>query len=78
MAGQQRICAAVYTGAFLLNVVLNFALIPIFGLKGAAMATSMALIAETVALYWVTVSRLGIRSFIVTARRPARRLAETG
>src|SRR4029078_897499 len=78
MAGQQGICAAVYTGAFFLNVILNFALIPVFGLKGAAMATSAALIAETGALYGVTVSRLGIRSFIVTARRPARRLPETG
>ncbi|MEO8668537.1 MAG: polysaccharide biosynthesis C-terminal domain-containing protein, partial [Bauldia sp.] len=72
MAGQQRICAAVYTGAFVLNVILNFTFIPLLGLTGAAIATSTALIAETIALYWVTASRLGIHSWIVTTRRPAR------
>ncbi|MND09828.1 hypothetical protein D3C83_334590 [compost metagenome] len=51
-------------------MILNFTLIPLLGLKGAAIATSTALIAETIALYWVTASRLGIHSWIVTARRP--------
>jgi O-antigen/teichoic acid export membrane protein len=70
MAGEQRICALVYAGAFVLNVILNLALIPLLGLKGAAIATSTALIAETIALYWVIATRLGIHSWIVTARRP--------
>jgi O-antigen/teichoic acid export membrane protein len=78
MAGQQGICAAVYTGAFILNVILNFTLIPIFGLKGAAIATSTALIVETIALYWVTAWRLGIRSSIFSAWRPLRQATETG
>ena len=71
MAGQQRICAVVYTGAFALNVVLNFQLIPIFGLTGAATATTIALIVETVALYFITTRRLGIRCSILAApKRP--------
>ena len=39
MAGQQGICAAVYTATFVFNVVLNFTLIPRYGLMGAAIAT---------------------------------------
>jgi O-antigen/teichoic acid export membrane protein len=72
MAGQQSVCAAVYTATFILSVVLNFALIPPFGLSGAASATTLALIAETGALYWITATRLGIRCSIVTALRPQR------
>ena len=65
MAGQQRICAAIYTITFVINVVLNFVLIPRLGLAGAALATSIALILETIALYFATRNRLGIRSFIL-------------
>ncbi len=64
MAGQQRICALVYTAAFTLNVVLNFQLIPIMGLTGAATATMIALIFETICLYFITSRRLGIRCSI--------------
>src|SRR6202012_1903664 len=61
MAGQQWICAWVYTGAFVLNAVLNFQLVPIFGLTGAASATMIALTVETIFLYFITLRRLGIR-----------------
>ena len=76
MAGQQGICAAIYTGTFILNVALNFTLIPIFGLAGAATATAVALVVETIALYWITVSRLGMRCSILTALRPTHRVIE--
>jgi O-antigen/teichoic acid export membrane protein len=66
MAGQQRICALVYTGAFALNVVLNFQLIPVLGLIGAATATTITLIVETICLYFITSRRLGIRCSILT------------
>ncbi len=72
MAGQQGLCAAVYTATFILNVVLNFSLIPLFGLPGAASATTIALIVETGALYWITATRLGIRCSIVLALRSSR------
>jgi O-antigen/teichoic acid export membrane protein len=77
MAGQQRICAVVYTGAFALNVVLNFKLIPIFGLVGAASATATALVVETVALYFITSRRLGIRCSILHATRRPRATPQT-
>lgn len=76
MAGQQRMCAWVYTTAFFINVALNFTLVPKFGLVGAASATALALIAETLMLYIITYRRLGISSTILTAFRPPRPVAE--
>ncbi len=72
MAGQQRICAVIYTITFVVNVALNVALIPVFGLAGAALATALALFLETIALYIATRNRLGIRSFILFAFMPIR------
>lgn len=69
MAGQQGISAVVYTLTFILNVTLNVALIPRYGLTGAATATALALVAETIALYTITVTRLGIHCSILTAFR---------
>jgi O-antigen/teichoic acid export membrane protein len=67
MAGQQGITAIVYTATFAFNVALNVVLIPRFGLPGAASATSIALVAETIALYTITATRLGIHCSIFTA-----------
>lgn len=78
MAGQQGICAAIYTGAFILNVVLNIVLVPRLGLFGAATATSVALILETIALYAATRIRLDMRCFILFAFRPIRIAPEAG
>ena len=73
MAGQQGISAIVYTFTFGLSVALNIFLIPRFGLLGAASATTAALAAEAIALYTITLTRLGIRCSILTAFGPARR-----
>jgi O-antigen/teichoic acid export membrane protein len=75
MAGQHNICAAVYTAAFALSVALNFALIPRYGLQGAAAATTLALVAEAIAVYVLTVTRLGIHCSIVAALWPRRAAA---
>ncbi len=74
MAGQQGICAVVYTLTFVLNVALTVLLIPRFGLVGAATATGVSLAAETVALYILTATRLGIRCSIFTAFGPTQTL----
>lgn len=60
MCGEQRVTAWVYFCAFVLNVALNFALIPHLGLAGAAAATSTALSLEAVALFFVAKHRMGI------------------
>ncbi len=77
MAGQQRITAMVYAAAFFLNVSLNFSLVPRMGIAGAALATTLALMAETVVLYVVVRNRLGIDCSIIAALRPAPSPGET-
>lgn len=44
MLGEQALCATVLVAAAVLNVALNFALVPAFGLIGAACATSLSLV----------------------------------
>jgi O-antigen/teichoic acid export membrane protein len=64
MLGEQRICALVYAGAFVLNFVLCLVLIPSFGAAGAAMATATALVVESILLFVVTKRRLGFHVFV--------------
>lgn len=44
MLGEQALCATVLFAAAVLNIALNFALVPAFGLIGAASATSISLV----------------------------------
>jgi O-antigen/teichoic acid export membrane protein len=64
MIGQQRACATVYGGAFAINLVLCFVLIPPFGAAGAATAISAALVTETIALVLIAKYRLGFDIFV--------------
>jgi len=64
MLGEQRACAAVYATAFVINMVLCIVLIPRIGIEGAAVATSTALIVESILLFLVTKRRLGFHVFI--------------
>jgi O-antigen/teichoic acid export membrane protein len=45
MLGQQKLCASVLVATAVLNIVLNLAMVPAFGLIGAAIATSVSLVA---------------------------------
>ncbi len=58
--GHQRACAAVLSGAALLNVVLNILLIPLFGLLGAALATTVSLIGLAASMFVIAKRRLAI------------------
>jgi O-antigen/teichoic acid export membrane protein len=64
MLGQQNVCAIVYAAAFGLNLVGCVVLIPRFGGIGAAIATSTALVIESILLFIVTKRRLGLHVFI--------------
>src|SRR5260370_8837180 len=64
MVGEQRACAFVYAGAFTFNIVACVVLIPRLGIHGAAIATSAAVLVESVLLFWVTKRRLGLHVFI--------------
>ncbi len=60
MLGHHHICALAYALAFVMNVVLCVVLVPRFGGHGAAAATSISLTFETVLLFWIVRSRLGL------------------
>ena len=64
MLGEQNICAAVYATAFAINLAGCIVLIPRFGGLGAAIATSSALVIESILLFIVTKRRLGLHVFI--------------
>jgi O-antigen/teichoic acid export membrane protein len=67
MLGHQHICALAYAAAFVMNVVLCVALVPRFGGHGAAAATTLSLIAETVLLFWIVKRRLGLHVLAFSA-----------
>jgi O-antigen/teichoic acid export membrane protein len=64
MLGEQRACALIYACAFAVNIGLCFALIPPFGMTGAASAIACALLTESILLFVVTRSRLGFHVFV--------------
>ena len=60
MLGEQTLCATVLFASAIVNVALNFALVPVWGLIGAATATSIALIMAAMMNYIVVWRRLEI------------------
>jgi len=60
MLGQQKLCAIVLATMAILNVALNFALVPTFGLLGAATATSVSLVTAALMNYLAVSRTLGI------------------
>ena len=60
MLGHQRVCAMAYAVSFLMNVGLCIALVPRYGGMGAAASTSISLTFETILLFYVVRSRLGL------------------
>ena len=65
MLGERKQCAGVYAAAFAINLGLCFALIPCFGIEGAACATSTALAVESILLYRIAKRRLGFHVFLL-------------
>lgn len=72
MAGSQKMCAGIYAVTLTVNVILNLSFIPIFGILGAALATSIALVFETAALHAAAKRTLGLHAFIIPQRIPAK------
>ncbi len=63
MAGQQKLCVALYATALVANLALNATLIPMFGLTGAAFATGGAMIVEAILLHIAVRRTFGITLF---------------
>ena len=64
MLGEQKICAGVLFASAGLNLALNFALIPEFGLMGAASATAISISAAAIAMTLAARRRLALDCFI--------------
>jgi O-antigen/teichoic acid export membrane protein len=64
MVGEQRVCALVYATAFAVNVAACVGLIPFLGIRGAAIATAVAMTTESGLLFVVTRRRLGLHACI--------------
>ncbi len=65
MLGERKPCAMIYAAAFAINLGLCVLLIPRLGIEGAGVATSTALVAESILLYLVAKRRLGFHVFIM-------------
>jgi O-antigen/teichoic acid export membrane protein len=70
MLGERKECAAIYAGAFAINLALCVILIPRIGIEGAGVATSAAIVAESIALYVAAKRRLGFHVFILGNQAP--------
>lgn len=60
MLGEERLCSAVFVAALIANILLNFLLIPHWGMLGAAIATTAALAFRGALLAWFGHTRLGL------------------
>jgi O-antigen/teichoic acid export membrane protein len=69
MLGEQWLCALVLVVSALLNVALSFALVPVFGMLGAAAATSTALAMAALMNYAVAKRRLELEISIWNSSR---------
>lgn len=65
MLGDRKQCATVYAVAFAINLVGCMLLIPRMGIEGAAVATSTAIVAESVMLFVLSRRRLRRHVFIL-------------
>jgi O-antigen/teichoic acid export membrane protein/CelD/BcsL family acetyltransferase involved in cellulose biosynthesis len=63
MLDHGAVTARIYAGAFVANIALGLTLIPVLGLEGAALATSLALVVKSALLYASARGRLGLHMF---------------
>ncbi len=68
MLGEQKSCACAALLALAVNLALCFALIPGYGVMGAAIATSIAFIVESLGIYAIARYRLGYHLFVLGGR----------
>ena len=69
MLGEQQLCALVLVVSAILDVALSFALVPVFGMIGAAVATSVALVTAALMNYVVARRRLELEISIWNSSR---------
>jgi O-antigen/teichoic acid export membrane protein len=72
MTGHHRECAWVFCFSAVLNIIFNGILIPIFGILGAAIATTLCMALWNIWLHQLVVSKIGVRPSIISAFRVER------
>jgi O-antigen/teichoic acid export membrane protein len=70
MLGEQKICAAIVAVAVAVNIAAGFALIPAHGMMGAAIASTLAFVVESVLIFAAAKRRLGYHLFVFGGGRP--------
>ncbi len=78
MAGQQKMSAKSAFTAMAINICLNLMLIPIWGIQGAAIATTIGTITQSLMMLWLANKTLGLRpAFLPQSKTdPIRRPAQ--
>lgn len=69
MVGHERAEFLAKAGSTVLNLVLNFILIPQLGIHGAALATALSIVVYSITLECLVRKFIGTSSFILTIRR---------
>ncbi len=77
MSGQQNILVIILVITLVCNIMLNVFLIPSYGIKGAAIATSMAMILETLMLYVMVYRQLGFHLLAFDFKRNCKEKGQT-
>jgi O-antigen/teichoic acid export membrane protein len=67
LTGHQDQSARVRSCTAVINIILNFVLIPKFGIMGAAIATSTAVILDNLVIYFLAVKYIGVHSSIFSS-----------
>lgn len=70
MLGEQKVCATIVAIAFAVNLAVGLALIPSFGMMGAAISTTAAFIVESGLIFAAAKTRLGYHLFIFGGAKP--------
>jgi O-antigen/teichoic acid export membrane protein len=65
MLGEERACALVYVGAFVATLTFCLVLVPLYGLYGAAVGSSLGMFVEAASLWWAVRRRLGLNAFVL-------------
>ncbi|MET0445557.1 MAG: lipopolysaccharide biosynthesis protein [Pseudorhodoplanes sp.] len=65
MVGEQKACALAALAALVVNLLLCFALIPAYGVTGAAFSTTIAFIVESILIFLIAKYRLGFHLFVI-------------
>lgn len=64
MTGNQKVFQKIISSALIVNVILNWFLIPKYGLEGAAIATTVSTILWNITTVWFLYSKRNIKSFL--------------